>query len=336
MTFPGFRISAWFLLLPAIPLLFLLWIWMYAIGPGPASQLQEIEVFIPARTGVSAIGKILAEHKVIKDDPRFAMLVTLSGAAGKLRAGEYAFVPGKRPLDVIELLKQGRVLYRPVTIPEGTAMAAIADILAAGGWVDRERFTGLLRDPELLAASGIAASSLEGYLFPDTYYLSRGQQDETGIIRMMLAKHFQVYEDIMQTPGIKQPSLSHHEIVTLASIVEKETGNPQEHALVAAVFLNRLAKGMRLQADPTVRYGLERVGPITVQDLNNSTPDNTYIRKGLPPGPIANPGRAAIEAVFSPADTDYLYFVSKDGTSHYFSRTLEEHNRAVKKYRDRK
>ncbi len=129
----------------------------------------------------------------------------------------------------------------------------------------------------------------------------------------------------------------HHEVITLASIVEKETGNPEERPLVAGVFLNRLARGMRLQADPTVRYGLkENAGPLTRSELKNPTEYNTYVISGLPPGPITNPGKAAIEAVIAPAQTDYLYFVAKDETSHHFSRSLDEHNNAVSKYRKSK
>jgi UPF0755 protein len=337
LTFLGLRLPVLILILLGFPLLWLLWIGIYAISPGPSSPLEQIEVVIPARTGVSAIGKILAANKVVKDDPRFSMLVMLTGAGGKLRAGEYAFAPGEKPLDVIKLLKKGEVLYRPVTIPEGTEMAKIADILSAGGWVERQRFLELAHDPQFLGEFEITATSLEGYLFPDTYYLSRGQQSDTGIIKMMLDNHFQVYDEIMQNPGNSLPGLSHHEIVILASIVEKETGNPEERGLVASVFLNRLAKGMRLQADPTVRYGLEGLsGPITSNDLKNSTPYNTYIINGLPPGPISNPGRAALAAVLFPAETEYLYFVSKDEKSHHFSKTLKEHNRAVVKYRGSK
>jgi len=337
LTFLGLRLPVLLLFFLGFPLLWLVWIGVYAISPGPSSSQEQIKVMIPVRSGVSAIEKILAENKVIRDDPRFSMLAVLTGAATKLRAGEYAFEPGKRPLDVIELLKKGKVLYRPVTIPEGTEMAKVAEILTAGGWVEGQRFLDLASDPEFLGELGIAATSLEGYLFPDTYYLSRGQQGETEIIKMMVDNHFQVYDAITENGGIYPMALVHHEIVTLASIVEKETGNPEERALVAGVFLNRLVKGMRLQADPTVRYGLnDTAGPLTQNDLKNPTPYNTYILFGLPPGPITNPGRAAIEAVISPAQTEYLYFVSKDDTSHHFSRTLKEHNKAVSKYRGRR
>jgi UPF0755 protein len=334
MTILGLRVPVFLLFFLLFPLFWLLWIGFYAISPGPASAEKEIVVVIPARSSVPEIEKILAENKVIRDDPRFSMLALMTGAANRLRAGEYSFRGGKTPLAIINFLKNGKVLYRSVTIPEGLEMLRIAEILAAGEWVNRSRFMDLGTDPDFVKEMGIEADSLEGYLFPDTYYLSRGQQDEKEIIRMMISKHFKVFKEITESGDTVLQGHTHHEIITLASIVEKETGLPDERPLVASVFLNRLAKGMRLQADPTVLYGLsEHAGPVTQAELKNTTPYNTYIIKGLPPGPICNPGKAAIQAVLFPAKTDFLFFVSKDDSSHYFSKTLKEHNRAVSKSR---
>ena len=337
MTFFGLRLPVLLVFFLGFPLLWLLWLGFYAISPGPPSTAKQIEVVIPSRASLSEIKTILAENKVIKDDPRFSMLALLTGAAARLQAGEFAFEPGRKPLEVIEQIKKGKVLYHALTIPEGTEMVKIAGMLAADGWIDLQHFLDLTHDPEMLENLGINADSMEGYLFPDTFYLSRGQQDEAGLIRMMVQRHFQVYNDIVKDAANDLPSLSHHEIITLASIVEKETGNPEERQLVASVFLNRLQRGMRLQADPTVRYGLkDNEGPLTQEELKTPTPYNTYIISGLPPGPITNPGKAAIEAVVSPAHTDYLFFVAKDETGHHFSRSLEEHNRAISKYRRKK
>ena len=317
--------------------MWLLWIGVYTMSPGPQSPDSEIEVIIPSRSSISAIERILVDNKVIRDDRRFSMLAILTGAAKKLQAGEYRFQTGKKPLAIIDLLKTGEVLYRSVTIPEGTDMSKVADILAVEKWVDRSQFLNLAYDSGFLKEMGVEAKSIEGYLFPDTYYLSRGQQNEEGIIGMMVARHFQIYNKLIANTNTNLHSLTHHEIITLAAIVEKETGLPQERPLVASVFLNRLAKGMRLQADPTVRYSdSDSSGPLKRSELIKPTPYNTYVIKGLPPGPITNPGEAAIAAVISPAASDYLYFVSKNDGSHHFSRTLKEHNRAVAKYRESK
>jgi UPF0755 protein len=337
MTILGLRLPVFCLFFLGFPLFWLLWIGVYAISLGPLYSDSKIEVVIPVRTSISEIGHILADKKIIRDDSRFSMLVILTGSAKKLRAGEYSFESGKRPLAIIDLLKKGKVFYRPVTMPEGTEMSSVADILDAEGWIDRSKFFDLAYDREFLGKMGVKADSLEGYLFPDTYYLSRGQQDEAGIIRMMVTRHFQIYDKLIGNTNTNPDSLKHHEIITLAAIVEKETGLPHERTLVASVFLNRLGKGMRLQADPTVRYNHSEItGPLRQGELKNPTPYNTYVIKGLPPGPITNPGEAAIQAVISPAETDYLYFVSKNNGSHHFSRTLKEHNRAVAKYRESK
>ncbi len=337
MTILGLRLPVFFFFFFAIPLLWLLWIGLYAISPGPLSPVEETDVFIPVHSRVSEIENILAENKVIKDDGRFSMLAMLTGAARNLRAGEYRFKTGKTPLAVIELLQKGQVLYRPVTIPEGSEMTRIAEILSAEGWIDRERFISLINDPVFIRETGVEAHSLEGYLFPDSYYLSRGQQDEEGIIRMMVSQHYRIYNELSKQMEAGGSSLSQHEIITLASIIEKETSRADERPQVASVFLNRMKKGMRLQADPTVRYGEPfQEGPIRQSELKKTTPYNTYVIYGLPQGPISNPGEAAIRAAMFPAQTDYLYFVSKNDSSHHFSRTLKEHNRAVAKYRDGK
>ena len=334
MNFLGFRLPVIILFFLGFPVFWFFWIGLYALSPGPLPAKMQIEVIIPARASLSAITEILAENKVIRDDVRFSILALLTGSAKKLKAGEYVFESGRRPLEVIERLKKGKVLYRPVTIPEGTEMARIAEILAAAGWSDYDLFLDLVHDPEILADFGIHAANLEGYLFPDTYYLSRGQQTTIEIIRMMVNKHFQVFNELAKNSNDLPMSLTHHEMVTLASIVEKETGLEEERGLVGSVFLNRLAKGMRLQADPTVRYGLKKNnGPLSRDDLKNPSSYNTYKFPGLPPGPITNPGREAIKAVLFPVESDYLYFVAKDDKSHHFSRTLQEHNKAVSRYR---
>lgn len=336
MTLFGQRLSVILLLFLAFPIVWLSWLGLYAISPGPSSTGQQVEVTIPARASLSDIADILAKHEVIRDETRFAILAVLKGSAKKLKAGEYVFPPGLKPLEVISQLEKGKVFYRSVTIPEGMTLTGIAEILTKEGWVEFRHFLDLVHDKKLLEAYGIKAASLEGYLFPDTYFLSRGQQGTDEIIRAMLDKHFTIFDDLAQDSAVFPGRLSHHEVVTLASIVEKETGLEEERALVAGVFLNRLEKGMRLQADPTVRYSrTNSTGPLSNDELNESNPYNTYKISGLPPGPISNPGRASLKAVLFPAETDYLYFVARDGKSHHFSKTLQEHNKAVARFRNR-
>jgi len=317
-----------------LPVLVSLWMFIYAVRPGPGRDGTEVALVIPRHTGVVGIQEILAANGVIHGDIRFRLLARLLGKAQMLKAGEYVFSPGMSPYQVLLQLAEGKVMQRPVTIPEGADLHRIADILTADGWVDRDRFLLLCRQQDLIAELGLGVDNLEGYLFPDTYYLSRENQDEYGIIRMMVARFRKVYQEIRAVASEHSP-LSEHQIVTLASIVEKETGLDQERPLVARVFLNRLQKGMRLQADPTVLYGRDpfATGDLTRQDLATPSPYNTYVIQGLPPGPICSPGRAALMAVLQPAAGDFLYFVAKNDGSHYFSRTLAEHNRAVARYR---
>jgi UPF0755 protein len=213
-------------------------------------------------------------------------------------------------------------------------MEQVADLLAAKGLVRKEVFLQLAQNPKVLSAHGVKATSLEGYLFPDTYYFSRGLDPST-LVDTMVKRFWQMVDPLRESAdavGMKM-----EEVVILASIVEKETANPAERPVIASVFLNRLRLGMRLESDPTVIYGLKDFdGNLRKHDLTRETPYNTYVIKGLTPGPIASPGLDAIKAVLSPAQTEYLYFVSKNDGSHYFSKTFAEHNRAVETYQKKK
>lgn len=322
--------------LPALAvILCLLLVWAYAFTPGPDDGGQDsIEVSIPADTGLCRIQELLEDRKVVRKDVRFRILARLMGLEHRLKAGEYVFEGGRTPYQVLLTLERGMVIRHAVTIPEGVSMYRIADILADNGWENRDRFLRLARDPYFIKDLGLAQESLEGYFFPDTYHLVRGQPVRT-ILKMMVERTSEVFREIGWQPD--ETGFSRHEILTLASIVEKETARPKERPLIAAVLLNRLKKGMRLQADPTVMYGLGKSnGRLTYKDLRTPTPYNTYLNKGMPPGPIGNPGRAAIEAVLQPADASYYYFVSKNNGSHFFSETLTEHNRAVWKYQKKR
>ena len=317
--------------LVGFPLYWAVWLFSYAVWPS-SSPDRQIVVIIPPRSTLPEITALLAEHQVIRRDFRFELLARIRDVSHRIRAGEYIFPPRQRPWDVLTRLAKGEIVLRPVTIPEGATTRMIADILAAGQWADKGELLALVRDPALISELGLEGDSLEGYLFPDTYQLTRGM-DSRDCVRMMVKQALSVFDEEF---GKGQPplGLTRHQVLTLASIVEKETGRPEERPLVAAVLLNRLRVGMPLQTDPTVMYGLQLFDrPLTRKDLKTESPYNTYLIKGLPPGPIANPGRAAIAAVLAPAETGYLYFVSKNDGTHCFSETLADHNEAVRKYR---
>ncbi len=316
-----------------VAIIFVLWVLSYG-GASPSRKTDAV-VYIPSGSGFSAIQQLLADHDVIVADIRFEILARILGASGRLQAGEYVFSPGLSHKEVIAKLTEGEILYRSLSIPEGSNLYQIADVLAHDFDFDRREFLRLVNDREFIDSFGLSVASLEGYLFPDTYFVSR-QQSLDDVLAMMVRRFQQVFSDIAANQALSFPgagSLSYHQVIILASIVEKETGIADERPLVAAVFLNRLKKNMKLQADPTVIYGIADFnGNLTRKDLKTPSPYNTYTLKGLPAGPIANPGRPAIEAVLRPADVGYLYFVAKKDGRHYFSTTFQEHNRAVRRF----
>ncbi len=304
------------------------WFWSYVVtgSVGTGSTV----VLVRQGAGVREIGQQLAEKGLLKDDLRYLLLVYFSGLSKKLRAGEYDIAYGLTPSEVLTHLASGKVVQHAVTVPEGLSIEQTAEIFAGKGWAEKDRFVECARDKMLAMSLGLEVDSLEGYLFPDTYFLTRGKVEERFLITMMVSRFFQVTENFHLDTHNK---FSCHELVTLASIVEKETGSPEERPVIARVFFNRLARRMRLQSDPTVIYGLEHFnGTLTRADLRNPTPYNTYTIAALPPGPICNPGKESLKAVLHPADSGALYFVSRNDGTHVFSTVLREHNRAVKKY----
>ena len=309
-----------------------IWLGSYATSTAPVEQ--DTAVLIPKGSGVKEIRGILARHHLVAADLRFLLLAALTGSAGHLRAGEYLIPARATPLQILRLLEQGAIIRETVTVPEGLNIEQVAMLLAQDGWINMQRFINLTRDREFNRTLDLDLASLEGYLFPDTYQLTRGDMTEEDILGMMTRRFHAVWKEIT---GTGQPGMTRHQVVTLASIVEKETGAPLERPLIARVFLNRLARNMRLQSDPTVIYGIDNFdGNLTGDHLRRETPYNTYVIAGLPPGPICNPGRKAMEAVLRPADSPYLFFVSKNDGTHYFSVTLNEHNQAVSKYQKKK
>jgi len=234
------------------------------------------------------------------------------------------------PHKVLETLTKGIVITHSVTIPEGFTLQQIGELLEQRELINKEEFLSITGKADSATRYGICAPSLEGYLYPDTYQFGRGLP-ALSIIEVMVKRFWEVAGPYRERA--KELGMTMEEVVTLASIVEKETGLGPERPIIASVFLNRLKKRMRLESDPTVIYGVKGfTGNLKKKHLTEPTPYNTYVIHGLPPGPIASPGEEAIEAVLYPAKTHYLYFVSKNDGSHYFSKTLAEHNRAVQEY----
>ena len=291
------------------------------------SSAAEVEV----RRGdtFSAVARDLADQGVVSQPRLLVFWAWLRGLDTKVHRGLYRFEEAVSPQSVLDGLVRGRTVVHKVTIPEGFTVRQIGRLLDSKGLVTPGRFSEAVSEPAVLASIG--AGSLEGYLFPTTYFF-RALATEEEIVKTMFAEFKDTFTAEMETRA-RQLGLNRHEVVTLASIIEKEGGPGAEMPLVSAVFHNRLKRGMRLQSDPTVIYGLESFnGDLTRADLRSPGPYNTYTIRGLPPGPIANPGLAAMKAALHPAEVGYLYFVSKNDGSHHFSESLREHNAAVKRY----
>ncbi len=302
----------------------------------PRAAVVEIE----QGSSVQTIADNLAKQQVINTPNIFTAYVRITGNSGKLKAGEYEFTPGLTAHDVLQKILKGDVKHYELQIIEGWSIADIADYLDKQEIIENPKFAHnfklLCQDKEFIRSLGFEnLNSLEGYLFPDTYRILRPQNAQD-LIKRFVTKFKEVYSPEIAAIA-KDKGMSQHEVITLASIVEKETGRADERPVIASVFLNRMKKKIALQSDPTVIYGLKDFdGNLRKVDLKNPHPYNTYVHRGFPPGPICNPGQAAIEAVLYPAETKYLYFVSKNDGSHEFSRTLSEHNRAVHKYQLRR
>ena len=246
-----------------------------------------------------------------------------------VRSGDYRFDKPLSPREVLALLRSATAALSRVTIPEGSTLNQVAELLAVGGFGGADQFLCLGRDADVLQRLDLPASGLEGYLFPDTYAFTWSTPTRQILATMVERFHEQI--DTLQQRRL-QAGMREDEMVILASLIEKETGAAEERPLISAVFHNRLRIGMPLQSDPTTVYGRDVPGPPTAADLAVDSPYNTYRHAGLPPGPICNPGRAALEAAVAPANVPYLYFVARNDGTHEFSRTLEEHNRAVARF----
>ena len=292
-------------------------------------------VRIAPGTALPQIAAQLEQAGVVSDAGRFVRLARWRDAAQKLKAGEYEFTAAATPAEVLERLVAGDVIKIRITIPEGFAMREIAARVAAAGIGSADRLLALARDPVFATRLKVPAGTLEGYLFPETYIVTTTTGPAELLQAMVAQFNRQLSTELLD--AAKSRGLDRHALVTLASIIQKEAGNDEEMPLISAVFHNRLRLGMRLQADPTVIYGIDDFnGNLTRRHLQTPTPYNTYTRGGLPPGPIASPGLAALQAAAHPAASDALYFVSRGDGTHVFSTNLAAHNRAVQRYQLRR
>jgi len=302
----------------------------------PQFRGDEKQVVIPKGSTFHEVIDLLNEEGLLRSPTRFYLLARIAGVAGRVKAGEYALSTSMMPPVILHKLVTGDVVKYRVTIPEGYSIRQIAVRLAEAGIINgQDEFLQAAFSADLASRMGVGGASVEGYLFPDTYLFSKGITPEE-VIKTMVGRFRRVYGTDFHRRA-EELGMTDREVVTLASIIEKETGVADERPLISAVFHNRLKRGIPLCSDPTVIYGIKDFdGNLRKRDMERWTPYNTYLIRGLPPGPIANPGRSSLIAALSPAAVNYLYFVSRNDGSHHFSATLREHNEAVWRYQKRR
>lgn len=309
--------------------------WQFISSPSSNEDKPIVYEVVPGK-GFESIAKDLETLNVVKNARAFSVYARVTGYRTKLKTGEYALNTHMKPQEVIAVLISGKSIARPFTVAEGLNIFDIAQLYESQGFGSATEFTMLAFDPTFATfLVGEQVPSLEGYLYPETYQITKFTTT-----RELIAAMVQRFQLVWKEIAKKVPAdyfLKKHEIVTLASIVEKETGAAQERPIVSSVFHNRFKKNMRLQTDPTIIYGMAldaRAMPsnITKADLLRPHPYNSYLNYGLPPGPISNPGKHALWAAIFPAKTDYLYFVSQNNGTHVFSATYGEHSNAVRKF----
>lgn len=307
------------------------WLYSGVIEPYRGYDAGEVFVDIPSGAGPGTIGERLVDAGVVRDVRTWRLALWISGRSRALRAGEYRFDAPLHALDVIDKIARGDVYRRRLTFREGLTIVEMAQVFEERGFGKADEFRQAAQNASLISDLDPDARDLEGYLFPETYALPRGTSAEAVVAQMVSG-----FKNAL-TPELRSAAtaagLTTRQLVTLASLVEKETGAAAERPLVAAVYSNRLKIGMPMQADPTVIYAMQKAGTyhgnLRRDDLQLDSPYNTYKYAGLPPGPIAAPGKASLEAAAKPAAVDYLYFVSRNDGSHVFASTLDEHNRNV-------
>jgi UPF0755 protein len=299
----------------------------------PTREKVWKEIQISEGMSFKAISGLLQKEGIIRYRGYFEIIGRLQGISRRVRVGYYGMSSNMSLWEVLEALRKGRIIEYEVVVPEGYNLYQIGWTLSNTPLLsDPQQFIKLVRNKEYVRSLGIEADTLEGYLFPDTYFLPKGIKLED-IPRKMVQRYKDVFVESYRERA-QELGLTEQQIITLASIIEKEARVPSERTLVSAVYHNRLKKGMKLQADPTCVYGTKAwVTNVTKQDLKRKSPYNTYIIKGLPPGPIANPGQGAILAALYPENADYLFFVAQGDGSHFFSNDYTAHSKAVGRYR---
>lgn len=333
MKFKIKRFLLYILILPSIAAVVLIGsLFLYARLPIDSAKTTTVLVDVPTGSSLMKVINILGDAGLVKQKLLFHVLVAIKGGARSIRAGEYEFTTSLSPSELVDKLIHGDVKNYPVTIYEDYSLKQVAEQLKKYKLIHEDVFFQLAERKEFLSSLGIRGDSIEGYLFPDTYFFNRSMTTRQ-IMRIMVERFWSKISPEMINQAAEK-GLNTHQFVTFASLVGKESGYSAEKPMIAAVFYNRLKKGIPLQSDPTTVYDLKDFnGKILRRHYKRESPYNTYIIRGLPPGPIANPGLDSFQAVLRPADVNYLYFVSqKDGT-HFFSSSLVAHNDAILRLR---
>lgn len=300
-----------------------------ATPAGNGSRMEIVE--LGRGRSLSSVAGELEKRGIVTSARLFTLYARVMGGDSRVKAGVYQFTDGMRPGEILSRMLSGDVYERLFALPEGYSSHQAAEMLEKRGIFKKERFLSACSDPALLAELGIEGRSVEGYLFPGSYNILPGKTEHE-VVREMVKRQKQLLDNGVNG-GARAKGLTVHQVLTLASMVEKEAVLPIEKPLIAAVFHNRLRTGMRLQSDPTAVYGVRAfAGKVTRNDILKPSPYNTYLIKGLPPGPIGNPGKEAIEAVLNPPPVPYLYFVARGDGSHEFTSDLSSHNGAVRRF----
>ncbi len=323
-----------FFIIAAVVLTCFVYVAIQLLTPLPVGN-KNIEIQIPKGATFRQAVEIFAKENLIRDKNLFLFIGRISRIDRKIRAGYYSIYKSMNSLNLLKVLRRGQIIEYEITVIEGDSLREIAEKLSEKGIVSKEDFEKLSSDKSFLSSYNINAPTFEGYLFPETYKIPKGM-DPGEAIGMMINKMREKYTDKLMSKA-SEIGLSEREVLTLASIIEKEAVTNEERPLISAVYHNRLKKNIPLQADPTAIYGIKSSKEkISSDDLKRKTPYNTYTIKGLPPGPIASPGMKSIIAALHPADVPYIYFVSNNDGTHRFSVTAEEHQSAVRAYREKK